>query len=443
MHGVFTSTLFVLIALGAPPTQAEPLKCEDRLTIMPQIRAPLRGVEPAQALEFRVKDFHYRITFALRQPSSRVSPAAIQIFPSAHRDRGMEALVEGLIRSNFSSLIEDMDFGTFRRLTTGAVERADFESKVRQIHLVLQRRFTSTARIFPSIAPAVRRVQAEVADAARMMGSFLVRRKVVDSIDQADRLLSRAHARLIKEMPEKELRFFDYGIFDEVLSYERDLKMREIANSLADIVAREDLAYESIHAAIRERFARIATEIGKRQSDRSRPLVEQIQSFINLFVQLAPELTEAGIFYSTPGLAQFKDLSARLQFSIDDPTEVLRTLAALQLKRPERPQEWWESRFRIMDLFYYAYRLKTNLEFLETQIELEKSNEPTSVSGENALMFARHRVVAPSDGGEDQGFSFLNLDTDLPNSFTFQPRRSTSGNGNRKLLFDYDTPEFD
>ncbi|NJL24678.1 MAG: hypothetical protein HC902_05595 [Calothrix sp. SM1_5_4] len=110
-------------------------------------------------------------------------------------------------------------------------------------------------------------------------------------------------------------------------------------------------------------------------------------------------------------------------------------------------REWSHPSFeiakRIRSMMYMANDARRKLVFIKAQMAFEIANEPGLRTDGGLLLNATLSKVAPSNGGTDNGSSFIDLNTDLPNSFTSQPRRLNSGNGNRSERLDYDTPELD
>ncbi|NJL24677.1 MAG: hypothetical protein HC902_05590 [Calothrix sp. SM1_5_4] len=282
----------LLIFITTPAARAaESEACEPSLKAprISPVRIPYRGVEPARSIQIRNNNVTYRITLAMRYPSAQASPLIVQIFYPRNRDPEIEAFFGRLIKSHLPLLEPGVWFGDFQSLTTANVDRDQFNQATHDIFSQIRNRFTSTASPLSSVAPSARTQSAEASEVARIMTSFLRRRQVARSSRSIERILNRAHNHLIESMTEAELRFFDYAIFDEVLPYERDKRMQDVAAAALDLVPPRDLDYQRIHREIRDKFTAIALNLIKSLNQGESSLVQEVQTKLEQIVLLGEE----------------------------------------------------------------------------------------------------------------------------------------------------------
>lgn len=457
-RAVGISFFVIMVSLNHRVLAAEPRRsmCAARI-----VRIPRRGVAPAYSINVRLQNFRYRITVALQVPSAQNSGLLIQVFwEQGLRDRDLETYLLRHIRKVFGSP-NVTDMGQFLRiLVPESVDREDFEESVKKFEADLKVRFSSTAMIFPSISPASRARSADVAEAARMMAGLLRRNRVVSSIDKADRILNVAHNRLISGLTEGELRFFDYALFDEVIPYEKDLKMQEIAQRGAGELDPNDLDYPAIHASIRSKFISISKDMIEKQRTQALPHIQEIGSHLKgvrdlgqriidefphrpfrSFVEDVLGTPKTEFPFSREGFAEFVKLMSRKEISVDDVAEFSEALNLVNYRNVSEKPFSEELNRDIGRFSYHMSRALTTLKFLAIELEQQRSNEPAEESVGDHL-FVGVRKVLPGNGSPTDS-SFIGAESNMPDSFVNRPHRLNSGTGNRKERFDYDTPEFD
>ncbi len=213
---VIIAVLFAFFALD----HAFASDCEDGLKAAREfshhfriVRTPRPGLEPAREIEIGFGEGKASITFAMRQPSMQISPLIIQIFAD-----WPEPIAAKIAEVFQGTRIEVERFG-FMRLSASPVHRDEIEAGTQRILKLLESSLGSHSNVYANVSRSTRN-RPGVAIAARALVDFIVRRKLGNEAD-AEGILNVAHARLIKAMNQHQLRFFDYGIFNEVLPYEK------------------------------------------------------------------------------------------------------------------------------------------------------------------------------------------------------------------------------
>jgi hypothetical protein len=445
------------LSLAMMPISAK-CSCASRLTPTPR-----RGVAPAYSIDVRVQNVKYRITVALQDPSAQSSSLLIQILWDQHlRDQNVEAYLLRQIQGVFGPTVVNEMNHFVRVVVTDIFERDDFTERVKKFKAALEIRFSSMAAMFPSVSPAQRSRSADISEAARMMTGLLQRNRVAASEDEANRLLNQAHSRLIGELTESELRFFDYALFDEVIPYEKDLRMQEMAQRAIGELSPKDLDYHSIHAGIRSKFITISRALSAAQRSQVLPYIRSTQSHLDSVLKIGNKILAefpptsfysriAAFFvsqqeenqwpFSRTGFAEFANLLGRKQFTSDDVDEFLTAMNAADVHEVSTESFSRELRIDINGLLYHASQAKSYLHNLTAELDLQRSNEPTDEGSPNRL-YVRVQKVLPGSGSTKDS-AYIGMEPNMPGSFLHQPRRLNSGRGNQKERFDYDTPEPD
>jgi hypothetical protein len=274
------------------------------------------------------------------------------------------------------------------------------------------------------------------------MSNFLRRHKIVNSLDEADRILNRAHNRLINSLTEQELRYFDYDLFDEVMSYEKDQKMQEIAK---DLSSPEDKDYAKIHSTVGKKFLEISQKLVKSQNDSIKPYASRLSESLREILRIGNFLINEGEIQLPFDLDRFRGLEkliAEKGVSIDNLVELQKSLRASKIIQVYPLPSGWERNTNIFSIIEYRVRAMNDIEFLVSQLEFHRQNEPSITNPVGQRMKTELSQVLP-ENGKSKSSSIWDLGEGLSQSFINQPRRLNSGNGNRKERFDYDTPELD
>ena len=378
----------------------------------------------------------------MRTPSAQKSDLIIQIFwENNGRYNGIENFVLQSLKKRFSlTSIESM--GSFIQIRAKSVDRDSFEEKVKQFENDLSARFKSSGAIFSIVSPAARSKSPEVMEAANRMSNFLRPHKIVNSLDEADRILNRAHSRLINSLTEQELRYFDYDLFDEVMSYEKDQKMQEIAK---DLSSPEDKDYAKIHSSVRKKFLEISQKLVKSQNDSIKPYASRLSESLREILRIGKFLIKEGevqLPFDLDGFRGLEKLIAEKGVSIDNLVELQKSLRAAKIIQVYPLPSGWERNQHIYSILSHKATASMDLDFLITRLEHYRLNEPSITNPVGQRMKTELSQVLP-ENGKSKSSSIWDLGEGLSQSFINQPRRLNSGNGNRKERFDYDTPEFD
>lgn len=452
IHGSLAAILLSQTAIAVTPDLSV---CVTKLR-----KIPRRGIAPAYSIKVQVQNFRYRITLALRRPSSQSSSLLIQVFwEDGLRDGDLESFLIANICRVFRAQYET-DMGRHLTVTTESFDRDGFHDAVRTFIKEIKRRISSTATVYRSVSPVARSRSPEVSEAARMMTGLLRRSHVVNSTDEADRILNRVHARLIHSLTERELRFFDYSLFDEVIPYEKDAQMQRIANATSDQVAPADLDYPEIHAEIRTKFVEISRELIERQRSLALPHIESVKLHLaavnrigNRVLALFPP-NSLGIDenpndkqlrrlpFSRVGFERFAKLLAHKQFNLIEIEDFLTALEGVKIQPVINPESSQDVREDIVSLRFNVDQAHGTMKFLAIELEQQRRNEPTPEFMPSRLMSVSVHTIAPGNG-RPQNSAYVGMEMSLPRSFIHQPRRLNSGPGNRQERLDYDTPEFD
>lgn len=405
------------------------------------LHTPRSKLADAFTFKVRVKDFNYRVTLALRMPSAQASPLVVQLFwENRRRSPEIEAYIKQQIGKVFTLAPGGVQTSIFQSLVTEPVGRADFEDGVRQMTTEMQSRFSSVAVVYPSLSPFMRSRSPAVSEAARMMTAFLRRSKVVSAVDEADRILNRAHTRLILSLTESELRFFTYDLFDEVLSYEKDGQMQQIARTVDGQVAPKDLDYGAIHAAIRTKFVVIAREFIDRLRAGDRTHIEGVNSALAEVIRAGEAVFEEKpkeLPFSQEKFAELKELVGEKTFVVGEIDAYRMALRSLAFSTSEEALEI--KHFPRMRLL--TREILSTLNFLASEIQQQRNNEPNNEDVDETGRHMSVSVIVVHPGNGEAGSSFIGMDgPNAPSSFEHQPRRLNSGRGNQKERFDYDSP---
>lgn len=413
------------------------------------------GLAKAYSIKIRMQNVEYRISAAMRFPSHQESEIVLQIL-WAHGLRDIQ--VEQFIFSRLQSIFKVSaweNHGSFIRGMTSPFHRDDFKEATQAFELQAKNRFSSVSTIYTEVTQRARTYSPEVADAAQMMTGYLRRQKAVDSQEEADRILNRAHTALMKVITERELRFFDYQIFNEVLSFEKDQAMQDIALKTAGLVPEADLDYQKIHDDIRAKFLKFAKEIASEQKNRAISYTEETRQMLEMISHLGDEALKihAEISFLRVPLPfsenEFKYLKTVIHeakpFDLLQIEIIMKALTAAKIQIIPKEYEFdkkmraYIERSLLLDKLKRKIRL--NLAYLEADLLETQSNKGPGDTDLRQRMYAKSVVVIPANGStldvtpNDYGY--------MPSSFLNQSRRLNSGNGNRKERLDYDTPEFD
>lgn len=462
-------SLFINLFSCTPAIAAEfdPKSCEDMVRIAP------RGVEPSFNIELKVKQFYYRISIAMLAPTSQRSMVVGQLFWSnGLRNAELENyLIERFRRAFKTAQVTDM--GTFVRIHTMQIERDDFQSLVKTFETHLRNRVTAPSKILANFTPLQRNRSAEVREAAHTMLALLRRSKVSDQPEDLDKILSKTHTHLIRSLTERELRFFDYDLFGEVLSFEKDIFMQSIARKAREQVAdARDLDYMAIHEEIRRKFVTLAREQVESLKHRDLPYLERVKRYVNAILKsgeavVSVKETFPNLPFSEDGFRHFVDTMKQTPINIYNVQEIRSALDKLKILDWEQMQAAYDENQKLLGilsadenkrerytsnpswrtLYFDNSYLQELLNFLEKDHQDHGLNEPANTVQSSNLFYVHVVKIRPSNGGE-QGSSFLGMDTGIASSFQHQPHRLYSGRGQNKSGFDYttrerDTPDFE
>jgi hypothetical protein len=342
---------------------------------------------------------------------------------------------------------------------------------VKRFEQQLRNRVNSPAKIHANLTPAARNASAEVREAAHLMIGLLRRNRVSSVEADFDKILSRAHTRLIRQLTERELRFFDYDLFGGVLTFEKDELMQSIARKASGQVDPRDLNYVEIHEEIRRKFIQIARKQVQALRIRETPYLDRLNNYVKVLIGdggliLRRKDKEPNIPFNEEGFLSFVRTWSGRTVNVSDAQEIRQSLAAVQLSNRDDMNKAWKKNQRgllppalrliIADaklgrlfndeawsgIYWADQKLKQLVEFLEKDQQDFGQNEPANTVQSSGLLSVQVSVVTPGSGG-NEGSSFIDLGTGMPRSFEHQPRRLNSGRGNQTERFDYDTPEFD
>jgi hypothetical protein len=430
-----------------------------------------RGVEPSYSMQIRLKELNYRITVAMLAPSAQKSPIIAQVmWNNGLRDGNFEAYLIDRFKLAFEN-VQVTDMGTFVRLQTTSVDRNTFHEQVERFQQQLLNRVSSPAKIHPNLTPMARSASAEVREAAHLMIGLLRRHLVSSTEADLDKILSRAHTRLIRQLTERELRFFDYDIFGEVLTFEKDALMQSIAQKASGHVDPRDLDYVAIHEEIRRKFIQIARKQVQALRVRATPYLDSLNNYIRVLILNGEKIRlrkdkEPNLPFNEEGFLSFARTWRNRAVGLNDAQEIRQALAAIHISNRDGMNKAWKKNRRwllapelrlattedklgifFMDeawtgLYWSDQELERLVKFLESDQQDFGQNEPANTAQTSGLLSVQASVVNPGNGGTDSS-SFIDLGSGVPRSFEHQPRRLNSGRGNRTERFDYDTPEFD
>lgn len=427
------------------------------------VRIAHRGVEPAYSVYLRIKEVGYRITLAMQFPTSQSSPVFAQVIWDNLRSAEIESYILERFQATFGAArVEAM--GSFIRLDAGKKDRVAFASGVRAFEQNLRNRATSPAKIHSFISRHARTASPEIREAARMMSGLLMRNKVSVQTD-IDRILSRAHLHLIRDLSERELRFFDYDLFDEVLSYEKDQAMQAIAEKARGQVPDADLDYGAIHEKIRQKLIRIARGLVQSLRQQEKPYLERVREYVRLISNAGLRIIEdkekwPHLPFNEESLVAFYERFQDRNIEIYDAPEVYEALRELEMQSYENTQKAWkenlerdlppgwvmpkdhpDQHFSRNDnwsaMYWNSYHLAELIRFLEKDQQDKINNEAGNDAFETGnLMYVRVSEVKPGSGGAN-GANFWSIDTNIATSFSDRPHRLYSGRGQNKSGFDY------
>ena len=377
---------------------------------------------PAYAVSVHYRNVNYKITVAMIAPSDKSSKLSIQIFWSQGiHNRDLESFIKDRIYEVYA-VTGGEESDEFSKMTTASMSRQEFEESVVRLQQELGRRFQSAGSPFSLMTIRARSTTPAIAEASRMMLNFLVRRRVIKDVEEGNTLLNSAHRQLIAKLTDRELRFFDYTIFDEVLSFEQDQLMQKLAERARSFVSEKDLDYGAIHDEIRADFVKIAIRLVAKQRSDFMPSINKLSYNLAAVLQFGtkfafsnPHLFEMRVKpFSVDALDELGELVKRNILSMDNLEEYRDAVNALDVqKHIDSSSEEYLS-FRQFQMFVGDSK-KLILDMAYSLEPVSTSNKKVRNSSSDTFGVKLSKIT-PGNGPVKEGSSFFDFDTGVPNS---------------------------